>query len=75
MIRSLNELRKKWIDFGEHIEEQKLMLLDFWMNPPEPLSNVQPLVKMLLSIPASSAASESAASVLGRINPPSLLEA
>ena len=65
MYRSLEELRKNWIQFGHTIDETPL--LEFWSAPPLGLYHLQPLAKMMLAIPASSAASESVASVMGRI--------
>jgi len=67
MMRALNELHKRWTAFGREIREKQQSALDFWRTAPSLIVNLQPLAQMLLSIPASSAASESAASVMGRI--------
>lgn len=67
MLRALEEFRKKWTDIGKEISERKLNPLEYWSSPPQFLKLLQPLAEMYLTIPCSSAASESVASVLGRI--------
>lgn len=62
---ALEYFRTHWTTFGnfKKIEE----VLDFWRSPPHQLGPLQPLAKYFLSIPATSAASESIASIMGRI--------
>ena len=71
MIEALDELRRNWTHYGRGFHDEKpkekCTCLEFWKAAPTQLTQLRPLAQMLLSIPPSSAASESAASVMGRI--------
>jgi len=65
MLEVLEHFRLNWTSFGNFIKPSEV--IEFWKSPPSQLLQIQPLAMMMLSVPASSAASESIASIMGRI--------